>query len=143
MKEMTIVIDGTAVERFNSHYKKTHPRSRKDAIASPLHPSLNSWAIMRRGEANALKQKYKEFIVWLCEESGVANAGIERCEVTVRYYFNRRARHDSDNYTPKFFLDGLTEANVIADDDFAHIREMHIVGGYDKENPRTEIIITY
>lgn len=143
MKEMKIILDLGTVERFNAHYKQLHPRSLKAAISTPLHPSLNSWSIMGRMATNALKQKYKEFIIWACEEEGIAHAGIDSCEITLRYYFPTKRRHDSDNYTPKFFFDGLTEAGVITDDDFEHVHATHIYGDHDKENPRTEIVITY
>ena len=61
-------------------------------------------------------------------------------EVEIMYYFPTRARHDADNYSGKFLLDGLTKAGVIIDDDMRHIR-LTVAGGYDRENPRTEITI--
>ena len=47
-------------------------------------------------------------------------------------------RHDPDNYSGKFILDGLREAGIIEDDSFSNI-ELQLCGSYDKENPRTEI----
>lgn len=92
---------------------------------------------------NGLKQKYKDYVVFVASELGVVGMQIDDCEIELRYFFPTNRRHDSDNYTPKFFLDGLTEAGVLADDDFLHIHAMHIYGEIDKENPRTEITIIY
>lgn len=65
---------------------------------------------------------------------------IEKCKMTITYYFKDRRRHDPSNYD-KFLLDGLVEANVIIDDNYSVITEFTTKGGYDKDNPRTEIII--
>lgn len=112
-------------------------------IPSPIHPSLNSWMIMKRQQANALKQKYKDYVAYVARKAGYAGMNISDCDVTIRYYFPTNRRHDSDNYTPKFYMDGLTEAGVIVDDDFAHVHSLTMYGGYDSDNPRAEIIITY
>ena len=65
---------------------------------------------------------------------------IDKCEMTVIYYFKDRRRHDPSNYD-KFLLDGLVEANVITDDNYGVITKFTTIGGYDKDNPRTEVII--
>lgn len=143
MKELRIVLDQGTVERYNAHYFKLHPRARKAPIISPVHPSLNIWMIMRRPEMNGLKQKYKDYIVFVAEENGISGIGIDDCDITMHYFFPINRRHDCDNYTPKFFLDGLTEAGVITDDDFLHVHSLRTYGDIDRENPRTEIIITY
>ena len=65
---------------------------------------------------------------------------INKCKMTITYYFKDRRRHDPANYD-KFILDGLVEAGVITDDNYSVITEFTTKGGYDKENPRTEIII--
>lgn len=65
----------------------------------------------------------------------------EKAVVEITYFFPTQGRHDADNYAGKFLLDGLTKAGVIVDDDLKHISTM-IRGGYDKVNPRTEIVIT-
>lgn len=66
--------------------------------------------------------------------------GINKCKMTIIYYFKDRRRHDPSNYD-KFVLDGLVEANVITDDNYSVITEFTTKGDYDKDNPRTEIII--
>lgn len=65
------------------------------------------------------------------------------CKATVRltYYFKTRIRHDPDNYSGKFILDGLVNAGIITDDSFNNITLL-LSGDYDKSNPRTEIEVT-
>ena len=65
---------------------------------------------------------------------------IDKCKMTIIYYFKDRRRHDPANYD-KFVLDGLVEANVIIDDNYSVITEFTTKEDYDKDNPRTEIII--
>lgn len=60
--------------------------------------------------------------------------------VRIDYYFNSARRHDADNYSGKYLLDGLTKAGVIVDDDLAHIATA-IHGHIDRKNPRTEITV--
>ena len=68
------------------------------------------------------------------------NYNIDKCKMTIIYYFKDKRRHDPANYD-KFVLDGLVEANIITDDNYSVIQEFTTIGGYDKNNPHTEIII--
>lgn len=68
------------------------------------------------------------------------NYNINKCKMTITYYFKDRRRHDPSNYD-KFVLDGLVEAKIITDDNYDVITEFTTKGGYDKENPRTEVVI--
>ncbi len=65
----------------------------------------------------------------------------EKSIVEINYYFKDKRRRDPDNYSGKFILDGLVSAGVIADDNFGSIKLL-LDGYHDKQNPRTEIIIT-
>ena len=68
------------------------------------------------------------------------NYNIEKCKMTITYYFKDRRRHDPGNYE-KILLDCLVEANIITDDNYGVITEFTTIGSYDKENPRTEVVI--
>lgn len=65
---------------------------------------------------------------------------IEKCKMTITYYFKDKRRHDPSNYD-KMVLDGLVEANIIVDDNYNVITEFTTKGDYDKNNPRTIIEI--
>lgn len=96
---------------------------------------------MKRPQMNGEKQKWKDFIVWLINEYNLQDKKIQKAIVTFTYFFPTKHRHDADNYTPKNIMDGFTESGLLIDDDFNHIQMLCIKGGYDKENPRTEIEI--
>ena len=94
---------------------------------------------MKRPMMNALKQRWKEFMIWFIEYNGYTNLHIEKCDMIFTSYFKTKIRHDVDNTTPKFALDGLAESGFIIDDDSKHLMSLTLKCGYDKENPRTEI----
>jgi Holliday junction resolvase RusA-like endonuclease len=96
---------------------------------------------MKRPQMNALKQQWGDFTKWIVNKYNYENLHIEKAKITFTYYFPTKARHDADNMTPKFFMDGLTESGMIIDDDFKHIETLIVKGGYDKENPRMEVLI--
>lgn len=94
---------------------------------------------MKRPQMNALKQKWKEFISWLIQNSEYKNVHIEQCEVKFITYYGTARRHDIDNGCPKFIIDGLCENGFIIDDDSKHITSLTMQCFVDTENPRTEI----
>lgn len=98
---------------------------------------------MKRPQMNDLKQKIKEFIVWFVEDQGLADKQIEKCSMTFISYFKTRMRTDVDNYTPKFFMDGLVSSGFIVSDDYLHVESLLLKCGYDKSHPRTEIYVYY
>lgn len=134
-----MVIDGGVLERYEKYYFKQHPRARKKPIAHPYHESMNVWMILKRPMMNALKQKWKDFIVWFVAEQGYANLHIEECELSFSAYYPNNRRHDVDNSTPKFIIDGLVEGGFVVDDDSKHVTKLTLQCFVSVENPRTEI----
>lgn len=96
---------------------------------------------MKRPMMNALKQRWKDFIRWYVEEQGYANLRIEKCEVHQMIYYPTNRRHDVDNTTPKFILDGLVEGGMIVDDDEKHIVRLTLECGVDANYPHTDLYI--
>lgn len=94
---------------------------------------------MRRPMMNALKQRWKDFIVWFIDEQGYTNLRIKKCEMKFTTYYKTNRRHDIDNSCPKFILDGLSASGFIVDDDCTHLTSLVLECCVDKENPRTEI----
>lgn len=90
---------------------------------------------------NNLKQKWKEFIIWLINNHELSDMKINRCEIYQKVYFPTTRRADIDNTVPKFILDGLVESGMIIDDSYNHITKLVLEAGYDKEHPRTELTI--
>ena len=96
---------------------------------------------MKRPMMNAVKQKWKDFIIWFIDKHGYSNLHIQECEMTFYTYYSTNRRHDIDNTTPKFILDGLSESGFIIDDDSKHLKKLTLQCGVDIDNPRTEIFI--
>ena len=73
---------------------------------------------------NALKQRWKDFICWLVNENGYSGMNIDRCEISQKIFYSTNRRHDVDNTCPKFVVDGLVEAGMVADDSSEHITKL-------------------
>ena len=142
-QSIKFIIDRSTIKKYNLYYFTQYPRRKKEPIVSPIAPSLNQWGIMKRPQANHLKQCWKDFIVWLVQDYNLSNKKIDKCQIVVTYYFRTKQRRDADNYTIKFIGDGLVASGLLEDDDFSHIESLTIMGGYDKNCPRTELTITY
>lgn len=134
-----LILDNEVLEKYNTYYFLEHPRAKKKPILKPRHESINVWCILPRIQMNALKQKWKSFVVWWMKLEKLENKGLDNFDITVTTYFESKRRVDCDNTTPKFLLDGLSESGFIVDDDSKHLHSLTLKTGYDKENPRTEI----
>lgn len=142
MRTIRLVFDGDTLRRYEEEcYFVKHPKAKKKPLAHPYQESMNVWMIMKRPQMNALKQKWKDFMVWFIEDQGYANLRIGKCEMTYTVYKPTRRRLDLDNNSPKFLQDGLVEAGFVEDDDMNHITSLTLRGGYDPDRPRTEILV--
>ena len=141
VNNMRLVIDTDTLEKYERFYFRLHPKATKKPIENPYHPTMNIWMIMKRPMMNALKQRWKDFIVWFIKEQGYANLHIEKCEMKFTTYYKTNRRHDVDAACPKFILDGFAESGFIIDDDSKHLTSLLLECHVDKENPRTEIAV--
>lgn len=139
--ELKLIIDNEVLARYETYYFDIHKRASKKPIAHPYHESINVWMIMKRPMMNALKQKWKDFIVWFINDQGYSNLRIEKCDIICRTFYPNHRRHDTDNSVPKFLLDGLVQSGLIIDDDSEHIMSLLLECFVDVKHPRTEIII--
>ena len=139
IKEIKLIINTTTLSEYEKYYFKNHTKAKKKPISNPYHESINTWMIMKRPMMNALKQRWKDFIIWFIKEQGYSNLRIEKCEMKFTTYYKTNRRHDVDNSCPKFILDGLSESGFIIDDDSKHITSLTLECFVDKDNPRTEI----
>ena len=140
---ITLTLNKEVLEKYNQYYFKKYPKRKKVPIERPLHPSINVWMIMKRPAMNNLKQIWKEFCVWWIQDLGYQNLNLKEFEMTFITYMPTKRRSDPDNMSPKFILDGFSEAGLILDDDGTHLKSLTLQTSYDKENPRTEILIKF
>lgn len=141
MKQIKLVIDDETLKEYDAYYFSNHRRCKKRPIPHPYHESINKWMIMKRPAMNALKQRWKEFVVWFVAQQGLSGLQIDRCELWQTVFYPTNHRHDIDNTVPKFIIDGLVESGMIVDDDCNHVTRLVLQCGSDKAWPRTEIII--
>ena len=142
-ENIKLIITKYTLEEYEKSYFKKHSKAKKKPIEHPYHPSINQWMIMKRPMMNALKQRWKDFIIWFVENQGYSNLHIEKCEMIFTTYYSTNRRHDVDNSTPKFILDGFSESGLISDDDSTHLKKLTLICNVDKDNPRTEIEVNY
>lgn len=143
MKKIMLVITNETLKEYADYYFSVHTRAKTRPLKQPYHESINEWMIMKRPIMNALKQKWKDFIIWFVNKQGYANLHIEKCEMKFATYYKTNRRHDIDNTCPKFILDGFSESGFIVDDDSKHLTKLTLQCFVDKENPRTEIEVYY
>lgn len=93
------------------------------------------WKYRKAKEAQTAEMKY--LAVNNHPPEPFAKAYIDVC-----LYFRDNRRRDLDNYLPKGILDGLVLGGVLKDDSWQCIAQLAITGAIDRENPRTEIIVT-
>lgn len=141
ISEYKIIIDNALVDEYCQLYFKQHPRAKKRPIDRPIHPSLNQWMILPRVQMNTLKQKWKDFGKYIVKKHGLENKRLDNFEMEFKVFMPSRRRIDPDNTCPKFLLDAFTESGFIVDDDSKHLHSLTLQCDYDKDNPRTEIVI--
>ena len=141
MKKIKLVFDNDTLDEYAEYYFTIHPRAKKKPIPYPYHESINRWMIMKRPQMNALKQKWKDFIIWFVDNQGYSNLRIEKCELSFSTYYYTNRDHDVDNSVPKFIIDGLSGSGLIVDDSISHVTKLTLECFVDKERPRTEIDI--
>ena len=139
MKQINMTIDSDVLDAYSEYYFSLHPRAKKRPIKQPYHESINTWMILKRAAMNALKQRWKDFIIWFVNEQGYTNLRIEKCEISQTIFYPNNRRHDVDNGVPKFVLDGFVDSGMIVDDDFRHVNRLILSCDVDKEHPRTEL----
>lgn len=140
-KNITIIIDNKILNDYAEYYFEQHPKAKVPPIKHPFHESINVWMILKRPMMNALKQKWKDFIVWYVDRLGYTSLSIDQCEISQTIYYDTNRRHDLDNGVPKFILDGLVESGMIIDDDSKHVKKLTLRCDTDRDNPRTVIRI--
>ena len=69
------------VERYNKYYFTQHPKARKKQIEHPYHPSINVWSIKPRIQMNALKQQWKQFIIWWINDLGYTDMKLDNFDL--------------------------------------------------------------
>ena len=89
-------------------------------------------------EYRELKKQWETLVKCVCNPK--PPKPLENVVVLIKYYFPTKIRHDPDNYSGVFILDGLVKAGILKDDSFDCI-SLVLDADCDRNNPRTEIYI--
>ena len=145
MKEIKIIINKDVLEEYYKYYFSKYPRRKKNPIDKPFPPSLNRFTAIKRMQQNDMKQKYKEFSIWLASYYKIANLNIDKAKMIYTFYFADHRRRDMDNLmlSPKFFQDGFVEAGVLVDDSGDILQIEFDIFRYDKNDARVEILLRW
>lgn len=101
---------------------------------SPIPPSLNVYRNMNKYLLNRLKVEWSAIMSNEIRRQGIVPV-TKPVNVTMSMYFNRRSRHDADNYacTAKFLFDPLVAGGILKDDSFEFIPSLLVrQGGFIK-----------
>lgn len=108
-------------------------------VIEDIPPSNNKFkGRQNHWEYRDLKKQWERIVLYRCRPK--PKTPLENVNVKITYYFPTKTRHDPDNYSGVFLLDGLVKAGILKDDSFGCIT-LHLEGKHDKKNPRTEIEI--
>lgn len=122
---MLLTITGNVKQKKNNKRIAYNPRTKKPFIISEKKTSDYM--------DDAIAQLRKQFMGYRVTGYPIS--------ISVTFYYQTRHRKDIDN-SLSTIADCMVEAGVIEDDDVAHVNEWNIkFGGYDKENPRVEILL--
>lgn len=139
--EYRLILNQEVLDKYNKYYFKKHPRATKVPIERPIHPSTNQWMRLQRMAMNSLKQKWKDLCIWWIKDLGYENLMLDQFTMAFTIYMPTKRRSDPDNISPKFILDGFTDVGFIKDDDGEHLKALTLKTDYDKDEPRTEIVV--
>lgn len=143
--ELVIEITQELVDEFNKYYKKTNPRTKKEAISSPLCPTLNKFTTMVRMAQNDSKQKYKKFMMYILEKNNIEKLMLEECEMCYIVTYPTLTRRDLDNaaLNSKYYGDAMVEFGLLKDDSYFQIKSLSFMAKYEKTITKLEIVIKY
>ena len=143
--EVIVTINKDILQKYYDYYFDKYPKRKVLPIEKPIPPSLNRFIAMKRMQQNSVKQKYKEFSVWLASYYKIANLNLREAKIIFTFYFPDRRRRDFDNLmlTPKMIDDGFVEAKVFVDDSGDILKIEFENFQYDSKNPRVEMRVLY
>ncbi len=109
-------------------------------------PSWNKfYSGMHWSKRKAIAEWFHQFVWVACKQQKIPkiktnSRSLSIC--TTCYFKSRSEVLDPDNICDKLIIDGL-KGIVIEDDDYKHIKYVTTESWVDRENPRTEVVISH
>jgi len=144
-KEIVIEVTEELVEEYNKYYLTVlHPKAKKKPIESVYMRTLNKMLCEpNRIQANANKHKYMDFVTYILEKEELYGLKIARCKLYMTFVYPTKLRRDIDGNIAmlKDVLDSCVENELLIDDSYHVIPEIHATGEYRKGVKK--VIITF
>mgnify|MGYP001143085266 FL=1 len=102
-----------------------------------LHPSLNEWTHWHWARRDELLDTWTEAVKWLVKHKKCPRLARARCKVI--YHFEKPARRDADNFSPKLLLDAMRKGGLLVDDNAGVLDLAQVELAVDPKRPRTEV----
>ena len=88
-----------------------------------------------------MKQQFHDYTKFILNGQNIEKKGLKRCGVIVKHYLPTRSKFDLDGVFVKASFDSLSDWGFWEDDNYTIVEPLFFTGGYDKDNPRSEIQI--
>lgn len=106
-------------------------------VIPELHPSLNEWTHWHWSRRHELLERWTLAVTVLARHKKCPKLARAACQVT--YFFEKPARRDSDNFSPKMLLDALRKGGILTDDNAAVLDLAQVQLHVDARRPRMEV----
>ncbi len=105
-------------------------------------PLINKFLnVSSRQQQNTMKKQLHDYTRFILNEQNVKPKYIDRCAVVVKHYLPTKTKFDLDGVFVKASFDALSDWKFWEDDNYTIVEPIFITGGYDKDNPRSELVI--
>lgn len=110
-------------------------------------PGLNEYidaCRSHRMKGAAMKKTAMEQCMWQMTAMKRKGVYFDCCDITIKF-IEKNQRRDKDNisgFGDKVILDALQKMNIIPNDGWRQVNDIHNSYGVDKTNPRIEVTLT-
>lgn len=148
LNKYVITFNSETLQAYTEHYFRSNPKRKKaplDWAGKKRTGQLVSWNRLincpNRIMQNQWKQEFADYTKYILHQQGLVGKRIERCAVTIRQFNGTRAHSDTDNLMAKASIDAMVKEGFLVEDNYTVVNPVMLTTEYDKENPRSEIII--
>lgn len=147
-KRIVITFNQEMIDEYTNNYFLKYPNRKKaplEFLGKKRLGQLPSWNRIincpNRIVQNQWKQELSDYTQHIIHKQGLNDLKIDKCIVVAKQFQGTRTKSDSDNIYLKSSLDALVKNGVLIEDNYTVLNPCILSTFYDKENPRTELII--
>ena len=147
-KRVVVTFNKQMIDDYTESYFKEFPKRKKlplEFLGKKRLGQLPSWNRVincpNRIVQNQWKQELSDYTSYIIKELELIDLKLDKCIVVAKQFQPTKAKSDSDNIYLKSSLDAFVKNGVLIEDNYTVLNPCILSTFYDKENPRTEIII--